>query len=81
MRVLVDIAGNTPSADAGGPVETDPAVRGNDWTPAATPDVSSHSADTLNSGCSAQARQLVEQHASSEELTQTSVTPPRAVGN
>ncbi len=76
MRVLVDIAGNTPSTDAGYHVQTDPAVRGDDCSYAATPAVSPHFVATLNSGCSAQASQLVEQHAPSQELTQTSVTPP-----
>ncbi len=78
MRVLVDIAGNTPSADAGDPAEADPAVRGDDWTHAAPPAVSPHSEGTHSRGCSAQASRLVEKHATSRELTETSLIPVRA---
>ncbi len=81
MRVLVDIAGNTPSADAGEPVQTDPAVGENHWTHAATPAASPHSEGSHSRSCSDRENRLVEKHVTSEELTQTSVTPPRAEGS
>lgn len=81
MRVLVDIAGNTPSADSGGPAQTDPAVGLDGSGPVSVPAGSPHSDGIHSRGCSARASRLVEKHAPSEELTQTSVTPPRAAGN
>ncbi len=80
MRVLVDIAGNTPSADAGDHVQTDPAVRRDDSTHAATPAGSPHAGGTHTRGRPNKDNPRVTRHAPSCEPTESSATLVRAKG-